>query len=101
MVVDVLVLFAKALKRSSAVFGPLHVGVHAVQGVGIAARRDKLHVVVARGGVVAALAVGCAAVRASVGSVPLDHQVVHVRVHRRNSQAQPPLVAAGNAILDL
>ena len=47
MVVDVLVLLAKALERSSAVFGPLHVGVHAVQGVGIAARRDKLHVVVA------------------------------------------------------
>ena len=40
MVVDVLVLFAKALERSSAVFGPLHVGVHTVQSVGIASRRD-------------------------------------------------------------
>ena len=96
-----LVLLTKALKRRSAVFGPLHVGVHTVQGVGIAARRDKFHVVVARGSVVAALAVGCAAVRASVGSMALDHQVVQVRVHRRNGQAQPPLVAAGNAILNL
>ena len=47
---------------------------------------------------VAALAVGGAAVGAAVGAVALDHEVVHVGVDGRNRQAQSAFVATGDAI---
>ena len=100
VVVDVLVFFAKALKGGSAVLRPLGVGVHAVHRIGVVLGYNQLDVVVARSGVVAALAVGRTSVGAAVGSVPLDHEVVHVWIDGRNGEAKSAFVSARNSTLN-